>query len=1634
MATFVPDELIYESDLFKKNFRKFLSVMGLISTTQFFNLYRRYNSAENGGSFALLSALNDYMEVIIEEVYTSHGDLLKFSHDNLLVMWKINRDEFVSKMVHHVILCAQRIQIAVASLQNDQSASKVNVVLSAGRVTFSVIGDDRARHFVIAGKPIEELKYARRICLPGDLVLSSSAWDHCAPSQYEYVIKDSNNVKIIKVLGPPSEPVRRSTISIAETPSNSQHAVAYTPSEMSISSDISIDAEINVVHFQTRVSVVDALRRRIGENLKSYMLKPVMQQVQSEEPMRYLTEVRHITVVCVSVVATECTVYELISLIDELFKIVQNVMEKYLGCPCLVNLYEKDISFYIVFGARGYDSEAGDENFAKNGLLTASSIMRKTKVVAGVKTVLIGVATGLAFCGVVGHLVRRQYMIFGTPIDKAISLMMISFDKISCDYDTLYNSSLPKEKFRSRGLKILRRFGKCHIYEFTDTYSIIEAPSNLEYSYPILGCYSEVEYFKDILDDIGVSGRIYSGLLIEGSERSGKSRLLDAYVTIVRNRQIKLVQLSLHSSHMEKSYSVLYHMFLQLFDAEDCTSIEDRERVLLYTLSEVLQPENFCYLNTIMRVQFPVSEEYCEDSDWQRHKKTIEIFEEILNEVIGRVCILLDDAQYMDLLSWQFLSSALNNNHVVLVMTMMEPVSWDNLTQVEAGICQDKRLMNRTLNGLESKYLAAFACQFLNVIAIPNALEKILQQRSKNAIGWCEAFLMSALQVDAMEVVTISPMEAVHYDLVFPDQYLLSKIPAYLTPEELAPPLHWSQMSALNVCIPSAKQKAFVDPNRDVIGLRIDIYNRMNSYEQDFIKCAASLGSIFFRSMMDSAMVNATPIYTSRGKYDLSKRNFPEIQCTSLVYTAAVAEMIRFRILECAMIQRKYYHSDDSVMYVLKKRKTFSNMHHLVTCDCQPIRLFPKKTLPPYAYCKVLQFTIYSYRKLFYEILSPHEKRDYHTKAIGIFEKDARKCSTCGSGEFLLITSEEETVENSEEQLANNTKNTRRRTTFHSRHDRFDFRRSIFVDSNEFDKRRDTMNIRRISILPVHVDSNSDESSNGVREATRDDSVSDTTKRVKRSATILDILIDESWETRLRELSYVDYRNCRCMEVVSFLFWMLHYHIVQIKDAEKYAKFTMEYAAGLIQTGQPLYATKFLVSASDPYSNKSKEQLNIDISDSTFDKGRSLILMGDAYIAYGNYSQAKKFYTEAVVLRSELPQGSQAICYNILLEEILYKLRGVPQYTKGAKSQEKAAEKTELAISLQRLSMVSMLQNETKMAKLVILQSIRIIFEKIIVLVQIYQTIYESRVLRGKLKEGIDVGINICKMCNYVHLNNTKLVVLPSLIEIMVWTKQINAAVDLLCELYYLSKEDIDYSSITWYYALCMELQLDAAMILESYETCHDFYTNVIAFRSKTCVLRDPESRLRLTTCLVIWQLRMNVKVTDAFVKDIDEYLRNTTCDSFEQICNYIKGLECYLLLIQRRITIRKSHDLFDRIEKSKSVIKLLHGMAAKQPFIKPFLYLFQAYIELLRGRKSASASNILKSNKFAVSQENCMLQAWIEQNKRTWEEASYNNMAQYWVEHVGVADGVRWQEIESFSLSVWSTILFPLPFPMSTF
>ncbi|XP_054014375.1 uncharacterized protein LOC128895640 [Hylaeus anthracinus] len=221
-------------------------------------------------------------------------------------------------------------------------------------------------------------------------------------------------------------------------------------------------------------------------------------------------------------------------------------------------------------------------------------------------------------------------------------------------------------------------------------------------------------------------------------------------------------------------------------------------------------------------------------------------------------------------------------------------------------------------------------------------------------------------------------------------------------------------------------------------------------------------------------------------------------------------------------------------------------------------------------------------------------------------------------------------------------------------------------------------------------------------------------------------------------------------------------------------------------------------------------------------------------------------------------------------------------------------------------------------------------------------------------------------------------------------------------------------------------------MVLESYEACLSYHSKAIVCRSRSCVSRDPESLMRLTTCLGIWQLRMIVPVVDEFILDVDVYTKGIERGKFSQIYNCVKGLESYLLILNRRINIKQSNDLIVRLENANILRTVLRESSSRAPFVKPFLYLLRAYMSVQRGRKPMSQYLLKKSHKWSSYQQNQMMLAWAMQNERTWTE-KYNNMAGYWSEHVGASDAIRWQEIHDFDLDAWSTIMYPLPIPDST-
>lgn len=67
----------------------------------------------------------------------------------------------------------------------------------------------------------------------------------------------------------------------------------------------------------TQVRVPSSLVRKFFHSVKLDF------QIDNEQSLAHLIEIRNVTVICVSTIPYDCTVFELISLTDEIYKIIQ---------------------------------------------------------------------------------------------------------------------------------------------------------------------------------------------------------------------------------------------------------------------------------------------------------------------------------------------------------------------------------------------------------------------------------------------------------------------------------------------------------------------------------------------------------------------------------------------------------------------------------------------------------------------------------------------------------------------------------------------------------------------------------------------------------------------------------------------------------------------------------------------------------------------------------------------------------------------------------------------------------------------------------------------------------------------------------------------------------------------------------------------------------------------------------------------------------------------------------------------------------------------------------------------------------------------------------------------------------------
>lgn len=73
----------------------------------------------------------------------------------------------------------------------------------------------------------------------------------------------------------------------------------------------------------------------------------------------------------------------------------------------------------------------------------------------------------MVYCGVIGHLLRKEYTVMGLPVNKAARLMCAYENVVSCDRETFLRSKLRSTHFallEQKCLKGIQHVGP--VYEF----------------------------------------------------------------------------------------------------------------------------------------------------------------------------------------------------------------------------------------------------------------------------------------------------------------------------------------------------------------------------------------------------------------------------------------------------------------------------------------------------------------------------------------------------------------------------------------------------------------------------------------------------------------------------------------------------------------------------------------------------------------------------------------------------------------------------------------------------------------------------------------------------------------------------------------------------------------------------------------------------------------------------------------------------------------------------------------------------------------------------------------------------------------------------------------------------------------
>lgn len=314
----------------------------------------------------LASTLTAYFGQVIDDINRYGGEVVKFAGDGLTAMWTETPDGEAAARAGACALTLQQTLSGGQPVHGVRMAMRIGIGL--GDATLRQLGGHAGRwEFVFSGPALTEASLVCPRAAPSEVVVSPSVAARLGARAIGEPLPDDAGLRLLSLRTPPSIEPRQGPI----------------------------------------------LRPELRPALRACLPPAVLDRYDAGQSA-WLTELRRVTVLFVHLPELDRAGADQA---QALVAAVQAIVARYEGSINTLHVDEKGAMLLAVFGLPPL-SHVDDAQRGVRAALTCQAAFLAREVRCA-----IGITTGHAFCGTVGHETRREYTVLGDVVNLAARLM-----------------------------------------------------------------------------------------------------------------------------------------------------------------------------------------------------------------------------------------------------------------------------------------------------------------------------------------------------------------------------------------------------------------------------------------------------------------------------------------------------------------------------------------------------------------------------------------------------------------------------------------------------------------------------------------------------------------------------------------------------------------------------------------------------------------------------------------------------------------------------------------------------------------------------------------------------------------------------------------------------------------------------------------------------------------------------------------------------------------------------------------------------------------------------------------------------------------------------------------------------------